>query len=118
MSDKPEIKVGQRWVTRYGDVVRVLATDGRVNGYPVIVEDESGKIDVVTIKGKAIDGRLVEGGDLLHLAPFTVKREVALYANGEQTTVGLAGHEGGILWRAISEPLTIEFTLLPGECAE
>jgi hypothetical protein len=123
--DAVPILVGQRWVTRYGQTVRILATDGLGN-FPVIGEviDEmtGGGLGRWKLTGKA-SSEGPDGGDLINLAPQTVKREVALYQSpGERNGFVCEYYpqfeppvEGDD--RRISEPLTIEFTLLPGESA-
>ena len=127
MSDKPEIKAGQRWVTHGAGIVRILATDGMARGCPVIVEDADGGIEVLSANGDSIiddNGvEILEPYHLVSLAPFTVKREVALYRSAGETNAfacefyahGETPADGDD--RRISEIVTIEFTLFPGECA-
>jgi hypothetical protein len=118
MTDKPEIKVGQRWVTRFGITVRILATDGRTSDRPIVCESEVGGIVCVTPQGRGLDDQNDSVVDLICVAPSTVKREVALYRDkhGRDFIVG-DGDVFSTEWIRISELLTIEFTLLPGECA-
>ena len=117
MSDKPEIKAGQRWVTRFGITVRILATDGRTSDRPIVCESEVGGIVCVTPQGRGLDDQNDSVADLISLAPSTVKREVALYCTREgEIVLVLDGMK--VNGRRISKPVTIEFTLLPGECAE
>ena len=121
MTDKPEIKVGQRWVTRGLKTVRVLATDGRTEGFPIIVEyEDGGGLDCLRQDGHAAGVGFPDTScDLLHLAPSTVKREVALYSDSNGFVTAFECDEQPDDYRKmISEPLTIEFTLLPGESAE
>jgi hypothetical protein len=112
MTDKPEIKVGQIWITQSGHPVRILSTDGigalRIVGQYLHTED---------LGRWLFDG--LSDDRLISLAPSTVKREVALYREDSgvgpleyllDTSNPLTGE-----YRRISEPLTIEFTLLPGE---
>lgn len=125
MTDKPEIKVGQRWVTRGGGtllpwMVRVLAADAK-GPHPIIVEDCSTyAISTRNADGSQFDDDEYESpGDLISLAPSTVKREVALYWSGHNSEVKyVAEGPASMADRRISEPLTIEFTLLPGESAD
>lgn len=127
MTDRPEIKIGQRWVTRGGEIVRVLDVDGSFD-------------DSITVRGCGQPYSVRRDGvfttslmpphdcDLISLAPSTVKREVALYQWKKTTEPGVESSDGRPFcaettgpqhpaWRQISEPLTIEFTLLPGESA-
>jgi hypothetical protein len=119
MSDKPEIKVGQRWVTRFGITVRILATDGRTSDRPIVCESEVGAIVCVTPQGRGLDDQNDSVADLISLAPSTVKREVAIFRDeqGEHYILDTENPFTADCW-FVSEPLTIEFTLLPGECAE
>ena len=110
MSDKPEIQVGQTWITRSGHPVRILSLDG------------AGALRVVGqyLHTEALGLWLFDGlseDRLEYLAPMTVKRHVSLYSNGSYFEAKDEGVYCGN-WRRISEPVTIEFTLLPGECAE
>ena len=119
MTDKPEIKVGQRWVTRGGFVGRILTTDS-AHSYPVVVDFENGglvRYDTQGISAYVDDPVLFE---LISLAPQTVKREVALWSAGKGHAIyafDAKGMSPPQHWRQVSEPLTIEFTLLPGESA-
>jgi hypothetical protein len=128
MTDKPKIEVGQRWVTRGDYIVRVLAVDGWTPDFPVITEDELGRISLLTALGFGKQSSTQTDHDLLFLAPSTVKREVALYRaiNTEDTLVSNPGgvfvgevaiHSGPANYLRISEQQSIEFTLLPGESA-
>lgn len=126
MTDKPEIKtrpkieVGQYWETVGKGVVRVLATDGRQFAYPVIVELDNGFLQTLTDLGFApFGGKEGSPFDLDRLVPAPAKRVVALY---RFANLPVAVHDAsqvveGPDMRRISEPLTIEFTLLPGETA-
>ena len=117
MTDKPEIKVGQRWVTREGDIVRVLE----------VAEGEHPYECSVTVRGKrepysvdlcgSFEGRNhPNGNDLISLAPSTVKLEVALYRDKHRRFFIVAdGEPFNIEWVQASESVAIEFTLLPGE---
>jgi hypothetical protein len=124
MSDKPKIEVGQRWLTNRAGIVRVLATDGVTYACPVIVEDQNGNIQVLAANGSEIvdDNGEERWGDyhLISLAPQTVKREVALYRCDDQILVYefIDWVDNRPTEYRISEPVIIEFTLLPGECAE
>jgi hypothetical protein len=118
MSDKQEIKVGQRWVTRGGEIVRVLDVSPDL-ATSVTVRGNGNPYSVFP------DGKFTLGhhdADLISLAPSTVKRELALYRCGTHMDVFEAQDERVMDlsegWRIISETVTIEFTLLPGESAE
>lgn len=119
MTDKPEIKVGQRWITRGGDTVRILATDAS-GDCPVIAQYDDHRILQLTRAGNSFDDGEDYHTNLDRLAPSTVKREVALYQNKQTPTQWLYAAEGPAFAGdpRVSEPLTIEFTLLPGESAE
>ncbi len=117
---RPKIEVGQRWITASGDIARVLATDGQRLGYPVIAELEGGVLVTLTNLGC---GPLQENGrspyDFESLAPKTVKREVALYWSGYQSDKRyVSEYAANPSDSRISEPVMVEFTLLPGEGAE
>ena len=129
MTDKPKIEVGQRWVTRGGDVVRVLEVGENgchPSGYTVTVRG-AGLPYAVTVFGEADSGIVTD--NLISLAAQTIKRELALYRWGncapqmkttnDPTLCEMVGTSGGFQqsWRRISEPVTIEFSLLPGESA-
>jgi len=120
MSDKPKIKVGQRWVTRFGITVRILATDGRTPDRPIVCESKVGGIVCVTPQGRGLDDQNDSVADLISLAPSTVKREVALVKNPDTGQFGVSLADDLLIfpWRPCSKTITIEFTLLPGECAE
>ena len=115
MTDKPKIEVGQKWVTGSGDVVRVLEVAETPHGYTHSVSVRGlGQPYCVDMNG---DHEVYEAWSLVSLAPQTIKREVALYQY-EDEKPGTSWETGKALqvgWRRISEPLTIEFTLLPGE---
>ena len=119
MTDKPEIKVGQRWVTQSGATVLILATNA-AGDRPIVGQFEADN-EVGTWMA---DGEYLphDTWRLVCLAPQTSKREVALYRCGSSVDVFEAQDERVMDlsegWRIISEPLTIEFTLLPGESAE
>jgi hypothetical protein len=121
---RPKIEVGQQWVTVNKGIARVLATDGKRFGYPVVAELDNGLLYCVTDLGFApMLSEEASQLDFVSLAPQTVKREVALYQSlGERNGFVCEYYpqfeppvEGDD--RRISEPLTIEFTLLPGESA-
>jgi hypothetical protein len=115
---RPKIEVGQQWVTVNKGIARVLATDGKRFGYPVVAELDNGLLYCVTDLGFApMISEEASQLDFVRLAPQTVKREVALYRCDDQVLIYEASD-----WRRptefrISEPVTIEFTLLPGESA-
>ena len=115
MTDKPKIEVGQRWVTREGRTVRVLATNALGND-PVICQIE----DSEDIERWKADGRMFEncpdGLDLISLAPQTAHREVALYRDDAYICVMDAMQDTGGMHR-ISHTVLVEFTILPGESA-
>ena len=106
MSDKPEIKVGQRWTLLGGAVVTVLSVKA-LGTWPIIIQHADDEIDCIL------------PDDLISLAPLTVKREVAIFRDeqGEHYILDTENPLTVDCW-FVSEPLTIEFTLLPGECAE
>lgn len=122
MTPKPEIKVGQRWVTRGGSVVRVIAFDA-ISEHPDAAYIVASTVHLyrvcsdgtMAMKESSLDDTM----DLISLVPQTVKREVALYRlpgvdmciAGELNDGVFAPTAG----RRISEPVTIEFSLLPGE---
>ena len=116
MTDKPEIKVGQRWVTQSGAIVLILAT-GIAGDRPVVGQFEADN-EVGTWMA---DGEYLphDTWRLVSLAPQTVKREVALYRCDDQVLVYEASDwpDNRPTEFRISEPVTIEFTLLPGESA-
>lgn len=126
MTDKPKIEVGQRWVTRDGTIVRILSVsaDGSL---PVVGQYPSKAIELWLPNGR-VDEEGISGSDLISLAPQTVKREVALYRwicgpNSAEmpSACGFVSETTGPQhpnWHRISEPVTIEFTLLPGESAD
>lgn len=120
MSEKPEIKVGQKWLTRDGRISRIVVTDAG-GDYPIMgFLEATREADFYTTEGVS-ESHIDSYGakfDLISLVPTTVKRKVALYRTemGErvarQTTIagiGIAKCE------RISEPVEVEFTLLPGE---
>ena len=117
MSDKPKIEVGQRWITRDGEIARVVDVSNDLDP-PVTIRCE----DVAyTVNSDGRVGLHPDEGDLISLAPSTVKREVALYRYGDLREI-FDTDDSRVLdteddWRRISEPETIEFTLLPGESA-
>ena len=117
MTDKPKIEVGQRWVTRGGNVVRVLSTSAVGLKSIVAQYEDTHEIFTWAPDGLVYDDETLSNTDLLHLAPSTVKREVALYEDADRivTACEVGDQERGCV--RISEPLTIEFTLLPGESA-
>jgi hypothetical protein len=124
MTAEPEIKAGQKWLTKGGDVVRILSTDAdgarRVVGQAV----KTGELFLYLFDG------LFERDHAMNLvspAPQTVKREVALYrwkdepegaerASTEPFAKDMIG-PGHPRMHRISEIVAIEFTLLPGESA-
>lgn len=121
IKERPKIQAGQRWNTVGKGVARVLATDGQIYGYPVIVELDNGALFNLTDLGFAPmrqDG--VSPFDLVDLAPATVKREVALYRHVPSGTLcplftdAIPTPDMRLIG---AEPRTIEFTLLPGESA-
>lgn len=130
MTDRPEIKVGQRWLTTLGNEVRILA-DNAEGDFPFVGQYWSLDVDMWNAAGElgAIDG---EGEltrakkpiqeDLDCLLPPTVKRLVALYRCGSSVDVFESDDERVMDlsegWRIISETVSIQFTLLPGESAE
>jgi hypothetical protein len=130
MTDKPKIEVGQRWNTRGGNLVRVLhiEDDGEsaeVSAYPITVR---GSDNPYSVDPEGRSGFSLSPEDLISLAPQTIKREVALYQWKKTAEPGVESSDGRPFcaettgpqhpsWRRISEPLTIEFTLLPGESA-
>ena len=117
MSDKPEIKVGQRWVTRGGNVVRILSTNAEGAKSIVGQYEDDHEFFAWAPDGLIYDDDTPSNTDLVLLAPSTVKREVALYCTREgEIALVLDGMK--VNGRRISKPVTIEFTLLPGECAE
>lgn len=116
MTDKPEIKVGQRWVTWDGRTVRILATDCG-GEHPVCgFLEQTREADFYTHSGdsESTTNPDYRDFDLRSLAPSTVKREVALYRDCDGCLSVIEWDES---YRdgTISEPLTIEFTLLEGE---
>lgn len=115
---RPKIEAGQRWVTVGEGIARVLATDGRMFGYPVIAELEDGLLYCLTDLGYVpMEGPHASKLDFVDLAPQTIKREVALYRSegGQIHALDRDDAIDGQDMRRISEPMTIEFTLLPGE---
>jgi len=69
MTDKPKIEVGQRWVTRGGNVACVVATDGKKPGYPVIIETSPGDRWALTEDGTVPMLGAVSEYDLFTLMP-------------------------------------------------
>ena len=116
---RPKIEVGQQWVTVNKGIARVLATDGKRFGYPVVAELDNGLLYCVTDIGFApMLSEEASQLDFVCLAPQTVKREVALYWSGYQSDARYVAESAASPSDSrISEPLTIEFTLLPGESA-
>lgn len=118
MTDKPEIKRDAIWTISNGDRVRILATDA-MGDFPVVGQylTEPPAFGTWTVDGRAPHH---QSCDLISLAPSTLKREVALYRNGNTRTLALepATEILSQSWRRISEVREIEFTLLPGESAE
>lgn len=115
MSEKPEIKVGQRWLTRDGQTVRILATDSNF-AYPVVAEFEDGELCRYSkdgVNSYELDPIPLE---LISLAPSTVKRTVALYRERENGANAIWPPDVVTPnWDRISEPVEVEFTLLPEE---
>lgn len=117
MSNKPKIEVGQRWVTRGGARVRILAVDGD-GPRPVVGQVEIGaaKGNIYCWGASGENGDDLPLADLVTLAPSTVKREVALYRTMTGSLLIVDTSEMDIKDR-VSEPVLVEFTLLPGESA-
>lgn len=115
MTDKPEIKVGQKWVTR--DCGEVLIVSTSASGRMPIVAEWGDVLYRCYPNGRA-HSLHEDDRDLIALAPATVKRTVVLYRGVNKHVT--ARDEGEVWVNAvrISEPLEIEFTLLPGESAE
>ena len=129
MTERPEIKIGQRWLTTLGNEVRILA-DNAEGDFPFVGQYWHLDVDMWNAAGEL--GLIDEEGDLTRakerqekldrLLPPTVKRLVALYQCGSSVDVfepdderAMDPSEG---WRIISETLAIQFTLLPGESAK
>jgi hypothetical protein len=118
------IQVGQRWISRGRQTVRILATDAD-GDKPIVGQVEEGQARGLIILWHAsgrYDNRDELGiGDLIQLAPQTIKREVALYRYGGLREIFDTDDsrvlDTGDDWQRMTEPLTIEFTLLPGETA-
>ena len=72
MTDKPKIEVGQRWMTRGGDIARVVATDGKKPGYPVIIETNPGDLWTLMEDGTVPMLGAVSEYDLFTLMPEDV----------------------------------------------
>jgi hypothetical protein len=113
--DAVPILVGQRWLTRHGQTVRILATDG-IGNFPVIGEADSGGLCRWKLTGRA-SSEHTDLADLVSLAPQTVKREVALYRGGNGLVWAGDWAHGHVDAECISDPLSIEFTLKSGESA-
>jgi hypothetical protein len=135
MTDKPKtitavpIQVGQVWLTRSEATVRILA-DNAEGDFPFVGQFDTHEPSLWNAAG--VQGVSDKEGDMVpcpdgfdnlsHLAPQTVKHQVALYRENTgfgpidyllDTSNPLTGE-----YRQISEPVTIEFTLLPGESAD
>jgi hypothetical protein len=123
MTDKPKIEVGQRWITTHGSEVFIIADNARgdfpfVGQYGVLGVDmwnAAGELGVIDGEGELKRAKPPNQEDLVALLPPIIKREVALYRCAEGSIVAPAGKDDGRLWICISEPVTIDFTLLPGE---
>jgi hypothetical protein len=114
VTDKPEIKVGQRWVTRGGDIVRILSTDAAGARCIVGQAVKTGEVFLYLFDGLF---ELDHAMNLRSRAPTTVKREVALYRYANTVDVWIteeATKSPGGMTR-ISHPIEVEFTLLDGE---
>jgi hypothetical protein len=126
MTDKPKIEVGQTWITYSGATVRILA-DTAQGDFPFVGQFDVHEVSLWDGNGNQAetgeDGDLTLASDgidnLSHLAPQTIKREVALYRDRNNFVRAFEmSMQPGFHWKPISEPLTIEFTLLPGESAD
>jgi hypothetical protein len=121
MTDKPKIEAGQRWVTRGGQTVRIVATDCGEE-FPIMgYLQDTHQADFYDFDGTSESTTRPEFNDfdLISLAPSTVKREVALYRDetreGYLTLMLPQELALGGNWRRVSEVTEVEFTLLPGE---
>jgi hypothetical protein len=128
MTDKLEIKVGQRWITTHGSEVFIIADNAQgdfpfVGQYGVLGVDmwnAAGELGAIDEEGELRRAKAPNQEDLVSLLPPIVKREVALWSAGEGHAIyafDAKGMSPPQHWRQVSEPLTIEFTLLSGESA-
>jgi hypothetical protein len=129
MTDKPEIKVGQRWLTTHGSEVFIIADNAQgdfpfVGQYGVLdieMWNAAGELGLIDEDGYLTRAKPPHQEDLVTLLPPVIRRQVALYRCGASVDVFEAQDERVMDlsegWRRISELLAIEFTLLPGESA-
>lgn len=131
MTDKPEIKVGQRWLTTHGSEVFIIADNAQgdfpfVGQYGVLGVDmwnAAGELGSIDEEGELTRAKAPNQEDLVALLPQIVKRELTLYRHQSTRTEMACAPWMWLAWPrndkdewvAVSEPITIEFSLLPGE---
>lgn len=115
MTEKLQFEFGQHWVTRGGDTVRILSTEG-MGDKPVIGEYHSGLLNRWSPKGH-FSSRESEH-DLVARANETVTVSYALYRQiqGDPRVQQLVympeGRDG---YYQVSDPETVTFKLFSGE---
>lgn len=106
-----EIRAGQRWLTRSKGIVTVLTLRGQFPRKPVVLESETGEICRVNLSEDNDEWALVRP------APKTVKRTMALFRADSGVFEAHEMSSPRILEprSRVSEPVEVEFALLPGE---
>ena len=75
MTDKPEIKVGQVWITTHGSEVRILADNaagnfafvGQYDGLDVDLWNARGELGEINADGELVRAKEPNQEDLIHL---------------------------------------------------